>query len=112
MNMKRRTFLPLAILLFLIGSWHTMAQKLPQEAGDTIAENDTKELLMYKFEPDYLVSVELRREEIKKAKESLDTMDISDRMRKKLLKDLLMNKPTKRLSKVGVGMATNHYEDD
>ncbi len=110
MDMKRTTLLSLAVFLFLIGNMETMAQNPQKKTEGAVAGNEAEELLIYKFEPNYLTSVELRREEFKKAKESLDTMDISDRKRKKMLKDLLKNTPTKRLSKVM--LTSNHYEDD
>ncbi len=55
---------------------------------------------MYKFEPNYIESVEKRTAEIKRKRAIIDTLDISEAKRKKLILDLYKNGPTKRLNRV------------
>ena len=66
-----------------------------------------KYTLMERFEPNLVVSMEDRIQlkkgriaETNRTKELLDTLDISDRKRRKLLKDLRLSPFSNRLSKV------------
>lgn len=75
-----------------------------------------KNTLMERFEPDLVVSVEDRIQlkkdrllEIRQTRKILDTLDISDRKRQKLLKDLRLSPFSTRLSKV---MAETKFEED
>ena len=55
--------------------------------------------MIFKFEPDYLLSVEDRKQQILKYRAIIDTMNISERKRRALLKDLYKNGHTARFSK-------------
>jgi hypothetical protein len=55
--------------------------------------------MIFKFEPDYLLSVEDRKQQILKYRAVIDTMAISERKRRSLLKDLYKNDRSLRLSK-------------
>ena len=66
--------------------------------------------LLLKFEPDFMNSVAERREYIRRTRAILDTLDIPERRRRKLLRDLHKNGLTKRLSKALV--AETEFEDE
>lgn len=73
-------------------------------------EEEEEGPLMFKFEPEFLTSLEIRREKIKKTRAIIDTLDISDRKRRRLLKDLYKNGISERLSKALV--AETKFEDE
>lgn len=73
-------------------------QKTPPKEKPVLATEEEGPT-MFKFEPDFLTTTELRRARINHARKVLDTMDISDRRRRKLLKDLHKNGISERLSK-------------
>ncbi len=54
--------------------------------------------LVFKFDPDYEAAKEERLAELKRRKAIIDTMNISDRKRRKLLQDLYRTKGSKRLT--------------
>ncbi|WP_291869543.1 hypothetical protein [Maribacter sp.] len=61
-----------------------------------------KPSVIFKFEPDYLVSVESGREQQKRNREILDTLSISERKKKKLLKKMFKSDFLEHLSKTRV----------
>jgi hypothetical protein len=65
--------------------------------------------VIFKFEPDYLLSVEDRKQQILKYRAIIDTMNISERKRRALLKDLYKNGHTARFSKAL--LADTKFED-
>ncbi len=65
--------------------------------------------MIFKFEPDYLLSVEDRKQQILKYRAIIDTMNISERKRRALLKDLYKNGHTARFSKAL--LAETKFED-
>ncbi|MGB5370944.1 MAG: hypothetical protein WBN18_10980 [Flavobacteriaceae bacterium] len=65
--------------------------------------------MIFKFEPDYLLSVEDRKQQILKYRAIIDTMTISGRKRRSLLKDLYKNGISERLSKML--LADTKFED-
>lgn len=75
----------------------------------------TKHTIMERFEPELMLSAEERLElkdervaEIKRRREILDTLDISERKREKLIRDLLKNPNSPRLSRT---LAEIEFED-
>ncbi len=83
-------------------------QQLQAQQTDEKPKAPTKALLeeeeeegpsMYKFEPDFLAATEAKKARIERARRILDTMDISERRKRKLLKDLYKNGVSDRLSK-------------
>lgn len=109
--MKRNVVLLAGILICAIGVPEGFAQTgTPVQTGkisDSLEEDEGP--IMFKFEPDYLTAIEKRREEIAKTKSIIDTLDISENKRRKLLRDLYRNGLSKRLSKVL--LATTEFED-
>jgi len=73
------------------------------------AEEEDSAPSIFKFEPDYLTSVETERKEVKENKEILDTLSVSERRRKKLLKRMFKNDFKQHLSKKG--LVGTKYED-
>lgn len=55
--------------------------------------------IVFKFEPDFLIKNKQRKAEIADTKKRIDTLNISDRKRLKLLKDLYKKGVSKRLKK-------------
>lgn len=84
----------------------TLGKKLKVEKWTVLEE----------YEPDMILSAEDRMAlkkkrfvEVKRRKNILDTMDISDRKRKRLLRDLYKNPYSDRLMKT---LADTQFEDD
>lgn len=74
-------------------------EKKPNSKKQATVEEEEEGPTMFKFEPDFLVTAEQRKARIDHARKILDTMNISDRRRRKLLKDLYKNGISNRLSK-------------
>lgn len=109
--MKYNALFVLCTFIFVLApSYGLNAQSGSQKKANHSLEEEEEGPLMYKFEPNFLTSVEERREEIRKTRAALDTLDISDRKRKRLLKDLYKNGLSERLSKVLV--AETKFEDE
>ena len=54
------------------------------------------------FEPDFMTSVVSERKQIKRNKNILDTLSVSERQKKKLLKKMFKSDFTEHLSKKGL----------
>lgn len=66
--------------------------------------------LMFKFEPEFLSTNKARKEEIAATRSIIDTLDISDKKRQRLLKELYKTRSLKRLQKTL--MADTSFEED
>jgi len=66
--------------------------------------------LMFKFEPNFLSAIELRREDIKRKRAIIDTLNITDRKRRRLLRELYKDGVSERLEKAMV--AETKFVDD
>tara|TARA_R110002167_G_scaffold54350_1_gene154829 strand:- start:2971 stop:3300 length:330 start_codon:yes stop_codon:yes gene_type:complete len=97
--MKKNTFFLLAMLTFSGGLYQIQAQNQPDSVTTTEVWEEEDGPIIFKFEPDILVSMEARKAEILRTRAILDTMDISAGKRRRLLKDLYKNGATERLSK-------------
>jgi len=82
----------------------TVAEKI------ALAEEEEKGPSMYKFEPDFIAATDAKKARIEMARKILDTMDISERKKRKLLKDLYKSGISDRLSKTI--LADVKFEDD
>ena len=109
--MKKIVVLLGYILLFFMGTISLSAQNKPQRKNQITTQNleEDEGPLMFKFDPNYLSSTAKRLEEMAQTRLILDTLDISENRRKKLLKDLYKNGLTKRLSKALI--ADNKFEN-
>ena len=71
----------------------------PNPTAKQLSEEEEEGPSMFKFEPDFLAKADAKKARIERARKILDTMDIPDRRKRKLLKDLHKNGVTDRLSK-------------
>ena len=82
-----------------LGTTELRAQNTTVESKNELGLEEEDGPLMYRFEPDYLTSLEQRKARILKMRAILDTLDIREGKRKRLLKDLYKNGVSERLSK-------------
>lgn len=110
-NMKsmRKPFILFVLLLFALTMHKVTAQEKPQKEALEKAE-EAEEPVIFKFEPEYLASMEARAEAIRKRKAIIDTLDISENKRRRLLRELYRNKESKLLYKYL--LADTQFEDD
>lgn len=96
---------------FFLGTISLNAQNDHQREDkiETKRVEDEDGPMMFKFEPNFLSLTERRRKEMAQTRRILDTLDISESKRKKLLKDLYKNRLTKRLSKALI--VDNKFEE-
>ena len=112
MKMRKGKFLFPTVLCFILVTWamnaqQTSPQVTPQTAKAIIEEEDGP--ILTKFEPDFQESNKERMAEIRRKRSILDTLDISERKRRRLLKDLYKNRISERLSKAL--LADTEFED-
>jgi len=67
--------------------------------------------ILFDYDSTYLASLQTEREELLHKKTLIDSMDISSRLREKLLRDLYKAKPTKRLTKALLAATITKEED-
>jgi len=94
--------LPLFIVsFFFYGNSCVFAQEKPIEnaAKTSTAVAEEEGTLMLRFEPDVASKIEERKTEIAKTRQIIDSLQISERRRLKLIKDLYKNGVSKRLKK-------------
>ncbi len=113
-KMKKLPFLLSCLAFVVLASATTHAQTNPKKTvTPTVTNTETEEEdgpALLKFEPNFMASVAERREHIRRTRAILDTLDIPERRRRKLLRDLHKNGLTKRLSKALV--AEIKFEDE
>ncbi len=97
--MKKVILLLLCAGIYLTGIDKLTAQHKPQkEAKEKEAEEEAP--LIFKFDPEYSEEADLERKEFLAKRAIIDTMDLSETRRIKLIRDLYMNRDSKRLAKV------------
>ena len=106
--MKKKLLLLLCVGLCALNATNLLAQESPQKEAKLQAEEQEGPVL-YIFEPDYLAAKEARRKEMLLMRALIDSMDISEGKRQKLVRDLYRNKDTKRLTKIL--LANNKFDD-
>ncbi len=106
---NKRSLLVILIFLFTIHTVSMSAQQNNSIQNQNASIKEEDKPLMQKFEPNYLKINQERKEEIALHRKIIDTLDLSERMRTKLLKDLYKKEPTNRLKKVL--FATTKFED-
>lgn len=102
--MKRKIKIVVVICL-LSTSISLVAQENSSETikkTDIQDSSDEKSSSIFRFEPDYLTSVENERAQQRKNREILDTLSISERKKKRLLKKVFKNDFSEYLSKTTV----------
>lgn len=106
--MKKIPLLLLCAGMYFFGANDLIAQQTPQKQAK-LQEDEEEGPALFKFEPDYLASEEARRKEILLMRTLIDSMDISEGKRQKLVRDLYRNKDSKRLTKIL--LANNKFEE-
>lgn len=106
--MKNAVFLFLLIGMY-VGTQNVCAQEKPQKIAKEMAEEE-KGPALFDYEPDFLAAREARRAKIDSIVSIIDTLDISENRRLKLIRDIYRNKESRRLNKIL--LADNKYEDD
>jgi len=106
--MKKISLLLLCAGMYFFGANDLIAQQTPQKQAKLQEELEEGPAL-FKFEPDYLASEEARRKEILLMRTLIDSMDISEGKRQKLVRDLYRNRDSKRLTKML--LANNNIEE-
>lgn len=103
-------------IVLVLGIWNLgfspalKAQATPQQQARQ-AEQASKGPLLFAYDSTYLDTEAAERVEFLRKKVLIDSMDISQNYREKLLRDLYKAKPTKRLTKALLA-ATIYEEDD
>lgn len=96
--MKNTRFTLFCLVVFVLGALKMSAQDSATKI-ETPVEEEEEGPLMYRFEPDFIASNEQKSMDIDRARKILDTLQISDRKRRRLLKDLYKNEFSERLQK-------------
>lgn len=97
--MKNISFRILCLLLLVLGIGNSYAQDQPKKQIDLSYLDDTDEPTMFKFEPDFIAKNQQRKVAIAHTRKIIDTLNVTDRKRQRLLKDLYKNGLSKRLKK-------------
>ena len=105
----RRTLIIFLLFLLALTLHKVTAQEKPQKEAIEKAEEE-EEPVIFKFEPEYLDAMAAREAEIRRRKAIIDTLDISEAKRRRLLRDLYRDKETKLLSKYL--LADTRFEDE
>ncbi|MGB5430826.1 hypothetical protein [Eudoraea sp.] len=106
--MKKIPMFLLCAGLYLLGANNLFAQKSPQKEARLQAEEKEGPVL-FKFEPNYLAAEETRRKEILLMRAMIDSLDLSEGKRQKLIRDLYKNNGSKKLNKIL--LANNKFEE-
>jgi len=98
--MRNPLHLVLFVFIVVLGTLDSRAQeKLNDIQKATCLDEDEKDPVMFRFEPDFVKKNEERKTEIARTRKMIDTLNVSDRKRLRLLKDLYKNGLSKRLKK-------------
>lgn len=100
--MKKLLTLSVCGCFLVFGCQQLQAQQQDPKPSPTqkqITEEEDEGPSMFRFEPDILAKKEAKMARIERARRILDTLDIPERRKRKLLKDLYKNGITDRLSK-------------
>ena len=115
MRMKKIVFFTFGTVFLLLGTLQVNSQKKPTTKNIKTSKVQ-KYTIMEEFEPDLVLSVnervQLKKEHFAKTQRMrgiLDTIDISDRKRQRLLKELIRNPLSNKLNKA---VAEIGFEED
>jgi len=98
-TMKKTLLLMICTFQLALGTPSINAQERQNKIIEATYLNGNEEPIVFKFEPDFLIKNKQRKAEIAGTKKRIDTLNISDRKRLKLLKDLYKKGVSKRLKK-------------
>lgn len=99
----------LSLYFLCIGITTAKAQDTKKNPVTTISEEDEGPIML-KFEPDFVAASLRKRAVFLEKRNIIDTMDISDRKRQRLLKQLYKGKYPKELQREA--LADTKFEDD
>ncbi len=99
----------LSLCLLCMGLTTVKAQDTKKSPLTTNAEEEEGPMVL-KFEPDFVAASLKKRALFLEKRSIIDTMDISDRKRQRLLKQLYQGKSPKELQ--GDALADTKFEDD
>lgn len=109
--MKKLAIPTLVMGILLVSVSVVRGQSKPQLDSMIQAEAKAEETpLILKFEPRFAAHETARRMEIENKRALIDSLDISESRRLKLIRDLYKSEPTRRLSKAL--LADSRYEED
>jgi len=108
-HVKKIVFTFLLGGFFLLNPLKLKAQNILEEKKTDSVDRETEGPLMYKFEPNFLGAEEQRKKDIKFARAIIDTLTISERKRRKLLKNLYKNGVSERLT--STWLVDSKFED-
>lgn len=109
--MKRLVICLLLSGMFLMTIQVVWGQEMPQKEALIQAEQAEEETpLILKFEPQFAAAEAERREEIEMKKALIDSLDISESRRQKLIRDLYKSEGSRRLNKIL--LANTRFEED
>lgn len=106
--MKKVPLFLLCVWLYVFAANDLFAQQSPQKVAK-LQEKEEEGPMLFKFEPDYLTAEEARRKEILLMRTMIDSLDISEGKRQKLIRDLYKNNGSKKLNKIL--LANNKFEE-
>ena len=98
-KMKKLALLCLCMGCFLIGSTRATAQEKPQKIAKEKAESE-KGPALYDYNPEFLADQKVKRAEIERIRQLIDSLDIPASRRFKLVRDLYKGKDSRRLNKI------------
>ena len=107
-EMKKVNIVLFVLSTFVLGYMPLYAQDMTVEK-DSVPINGEEGPIIYKFEPDYLLSAKARKQRMERGRAILDTMDISERKRRKLLIHLYKDRTGEGRSKTM--LADTKFED-
>lgn len=104
-----RNLITLILCLFCAGLTTAKAQGTNKSTLTTNTEEEEGPIML-KFEPNFVAASLKKRTLFLEKRRMIDTMDISDRKRQRLLKQLYQGKSPKELQ--GDGLVDTKFEDD
>ncbi|MFK7813899.1 MAG: hypothetical protein AB8B59_15495 [Maribacter sp.] len=108
--MKKSTLAFLCTCFCFLFAISAIAQNSEKKTESSKTIDDEEGPIMFKFEPDFVSKNEKRKTEIAITRRIIDTLNVSDRKRIKLLRDLYKNGVSKRLQKAL--LVENTFEDN
>ena len=109
LKMKKITFIFFSICFSMLYSISVTGQNTEKQSTAQKIVEEEEGPIMFKFEPDYINKNKKKKAEIAFTRSIIDTLDISERKRLKLIRDLYKNGISKRLQKAV--LVENTYED-
>ncbi|MFS4491818.1 hypothetical protein [Maribacter sp. 2308TA10-17] len=107
--MRKILFMLFSVCIWGLFPFSTNAQETPTPNKTKKLVEEDEGPIMFKFEPDFVSKNEKKKAEIARTRSIIDTLNISDRKRLKLLRDLYKNGISRRLQKAM--LVENTYDE-